>query len=88
MIKVILPAGEIPITATVTKIGGTSKFSLSKIIRVFSECKVQCKTMKAEEGTIFLVDNRPDFSCIPTTKELIWLADEEDLIEWLEKDNK
>jgi len=84
-IKVILPVGEIPLTATVTKINGTSKFTLAKTLRIFSQQKDKTQSFYAEEGTIFLVDNTADFTCVPTSKEFVWLAEEDELREWLER---
>ncbi len=86
IIKVILPAMDIPLGATVTKFNGSVEFTLSDSILVYGPDKDR-KKIQTEDGTRFLIPNGSQtiVSCVNGKKELIWLCDAEMLIDYLEK---
>jgi hypothetical protein len=84
MIKLILPANQIPVESTVTKKTGDKKYTLRKELRVFSIDKTEQK-IKAENGTVFIVSEKGDANAVSGTEELVWHATNNAALEFLQE---
>lgn len=91
-LKLILPAGDIPLGATVTKKNGEKLYTLLDRIRVFpaGEKGVEapmpevCEIV-AVDGTRFITAPRCDANVVAATTELVWHVSVEALSSWLEE---
>ncbi len=92
VIKVILPASEIPLGSTVTKRTGTSEYTIVESITIHKEGGGK-QVIKAEDDNRFLMpegDSR-SISSVSGATELAWVTDFETLKEFLyneTRDNK
>lgn len=85
--KIVLPAGEIPIGSRVTKRTGTNVYKLIDMVRIFSDIKGEpAKKIKADEGVVFLtgVQGGGDINAVSAKTELVWITDRETLLDYLE----
>lgn len=82
MIKVFLPARDIPLDSLVTKKGGGKKYTLRDRLRVFGEDGGP-RELIATEGTKFIVAENGDANVVAATTELLWYAPEYQLMELL-----
>lgn len=75
-IKVVLPAGEIPIDADscVTKVNGTKELILRSQMRAFAEDR-SVRTITCDEKSLLLVSPNGDASVISKETELIWIVE-------------
>jgi len=76
--KLILPAGEIPLGATVSKVTGKAQYTLGVSLKVYGLHKLnpnqtEPTEIKAGEGVVFLIDSGKA-NAISTQTELIWYA--------------
>jgi len=83
--KVIMPAGEIPRSAVVSKIGGKVRFTLSDSIKIYYPDKSDPMIVECDKECLFFipVDGKPSVSAIPLTKEVLWEVSEEELFDYL-----
>lgn len=84
MLKVILEASKIPLESVVTKRSGEKKYTLREKLIVYSK-EWKSQALLAESGTRFLVGENGDANVVPGDMELVWHADEYDVMELLEK---
>ena len=82
MLKILMPAGSIPVDSTVTKRTGDKKYMLRDRIRIFGEDGGP-REIKASDGARFLVAQNGDANAVNSTTELLWYAEESDLIQYL-----
>ena len=84
-IKVILPAGQIPLGATVTNRTGRKEYVLQDPPRMFPtpNASFEAQVIKAELGVRFLV-NDGDANAIPNDLELVWFTTRDSLRYWLD----
>lgn len=83
--RVLLPAGDIPLGSTVTKRSGETEYVLRDALRIYGPDK-QVQTISAQGGACFLVSPSGDATAISATTLLLWsVEDEEYLLSWLEK---
>lgn len=80
-LKIILPAGEIPLGSTVTKKTGTKEYLLKDRLRVFGETGDR-REIVAQPGCVFLV-SEGDANAIPSTTEMLWTCQDWQLERWL-----
>lgn len=80
--KVIMPAGQIPLGSTVTKIKGEKPYNLTDRLRVFSSDGSPRRDILAEKGTVFLV-HEGDANAIAASTEVVWLTNSEELLTYL-----
>lgn len=79
-ISVLLAASAIPVGSTVTKRTGEKEYTLRSSVKVYG----QNIEIKADPGTIFLIDTRTgDANAIPSSTVLMWTTTTERLWEWL-----
>lgn len=78
MMKILMPARDIPLEATVTKRGGEKEYVLRDRLRIFGE-DGKPKELRAEEGTRLLVASNGDANVVAGNTELIWQADEDEV---------
>ena len=89
VIKVILPASEIPLGSTVTKRTGSSEYTIADSITIHKEGGGK-QVIKAEDGNRFLMpdgDSR-SISSVSGSTELCWLTDFETLKEYLDNETE
>ena len=79
--RVLLPAGEIPIGATVTKRTGEKPYILRDQITIFTEPK---QVIKAGDQARFLVGDNGDVNVVAMVTELLWTVSEDELSDYLE----
>jgi hypothetical protein len=79
-IKLILPAGEIPLDSTVTKATGNKPYQLVDTIRFFGEGAPE--NVCSGKGVLFLV-NGSSVNAVPADQELAWTMPEEEILSWL-----
>lgn len=80
IVKVILPAGQVPLGSTVCKRSGAKEYKLLDHLRVFGE---ERREVKAQPGCRFMV-SEGDAEAIPDTLEILWLATDDALLEYLD----
>jgi len=89
-VKVLLPAGKIPLGATVTKRTGKKQYKLLGRLRMFPAPlpkaereaggeKPAVQEIRAEPGVLFLVSDG-DANAIKATTELMWTTTAEELV--------
>lgn len=79
-ISVLLAASEIPEGSTVTKRTGEKEYTLRSSVQVYG----QNIEIKADPGTIFLIDTRTgNANAIPSSTVLVWTTTRERLWHWL-----
>lgn len=81
--KVIMPAGDIPINAKVTKVTGELVYSLRDKITVFAADMADRQIITGRDGAVFLV-GASSITAIPKSTELIWHATDEEVFELLD----
>ncbi len=79
--RVLLPAGDIPIGATVTKRTGEKPYILRDKITIYTEPKQE---IKAGDQARFLVGENGDANVVAMTTELLWTVSEDELSDYLE----
>ena len=80
-IKVVLPARDIPLGETVTKVTGEKPYKLIDTVKFYGDDAPE--NVVAEKGVLFLV-SEGQINIIPADKELAWRVDEMDLLYWLQ----
>jgi hypothetical protein len=81
MLRVLMPAGEIPVGATVTKRTGEKPYILRDKITIYTEPKQE---IKAGDQARFLVGDNGDVNVVAMVTELLWTVSESQLSEFLE----
>jgi hypothetical protein len=81
MMRVLLPAGDIPIGATVTKRTGEKPYILRDKITIYTEPKQE---IKAGDQARFLVGENGDANVVAMITELLWTVSEDELSDYLE----
>jgi len=84
MLKLMLPAGEIPLFSTVTKKTGEKLYELRGHITFFKvppDSPIPQRV--AGDGVLFMVDERGNIECITRDKEILWHVREDGLAQWL-----
>jgi hypothetical protein len=94
VIKVIVPLGDVPLGATITKRTGTQQFIVANRIRIFSDSKTElnpkgkpkkeCREIAADENVRFIVHRGTDITAMPVDTEVVWFADASDLMDYLD----
>jgi hypothetical protein len=79
--RVLLKAGEILLGSTVTKRTGEQEFTLRDSITIYTEPK---QVIKALAYARFLVSSKGDISVVAMETELLWVASDHELLEFLE----
>lgn len=82
MIKVILPLASIPNGSLVTKRTGAKEYKVVNEIRIYGD---RPQTIKAEGGARFLMANDGSVCALSGETEVVWLADEDVLLNYLEE---
>lgn len=82
MIKIILPAKDIPLNRTVCKLKGTKEYRLTDKIVIYGENKTR-QEIKATEGCRFIVSDGT-INAIRDDEEVIWITDHEELMAFLD----
>ncbi len=82
LIRVILPAGKIPLGSDVTKKNGEKPYILRDRIRIFTQGEDK-RELIAQEGTRILISETGDANAIPNTTDLVWHATRDDLDDYL-----
>jgi len=82
IIKVILPAAEIPLDSVVTKRTGEKEYTLRDRVRVFGESGER-REIVASGGSRFIVSPNGDANVVNADTELCWLTDREQLLAFL-----
>jgi hypothetical protein len=80
VIRVLLPAGEIPLKSTVMKKSGETRYCLT------NEIRIDFQVIKAKEGAMFIIpieNSQIVINAISSQSMLLWLADEGALEQWL-----
>lgn len=92
-VKVILPAGEIPLDALVTKVTGEKEYLLREEIIIYGKLENHESTgdksktvIKAGENCRFLLGVNGDVNAIDCNTKLAWIVSKVDLLEWLENE--
>lgn len=83
MIKIILPAGEIPLGSEVTRPTGKAVFTLRDQLNVYRENGTKQEVF-AGPGARFLVASNGNANAIGLATELVWRVEAQDFIEYLE----
>lgn len=86
MFKILLPANEIPLGSTVTKRTGEKPYTLKDRIRIFGETG-DARELKATDGTRLLVSETGDANVVGGETELLWYAEEFELLDLLNSDD-
>jgi len=81
-IKMVLPAGEIDLDATVTKVTGTKRYTLTDKISMY-DAQGKPTPINAGDGTRFLVAGT-SINIVPATQELLWELDVDTALGFLE----
>ena len=88
MIRVIIPAWQVPDGSIVTKKTGEKEYHLQKDIVVYRENGEKTE-IKSDHETFFLIPEDGgliSINCIGANKLVMWLAEPDDLANWLELD--
>jgi len=84
--KVILPASDIPVGATVTKRTGEVEYLLKDEIKIYTRMvEGSAPQVIKGEGVLYLIGERGDISAVSSSITLCWVVDEDDLLDWLEE---
>jgi len=81
--KLILPAREIPVGSTVTKVTGNVTYVIRDSIKIYGTPEVQ-QEIKATDGVRFIVNERGDINAVSGNTELAWVVSTEQLSRWLD----
>jgi hypothetical protein len=81
--KVILPASQIPIGSTVSKIAGARKYKLVNRLVVYDESN-EVREITAYGDARFMVDDEGRANAVAQDKEIVWYVRKEELLVHLE----
>lgn len=84
MIKVILPASEIPLNSIITKRTGQKQYTIKDEILVYDNKGIH-KKIKCENGSRFIFSKDGTINVIDSTMELCWLAENYELVKYLDE---
>lgn len=88
MIKVLLPAGDIPLKSTVTLRTGEKRYVLTDEIKIYAKgLPEQTQTITAKEGAVFLIpldSSKGSINAISSNTLLLWHVEEKELKQWLD----
>ena len=79
-LKILMPAGRIPLESRVTKVRGAKPYTIRDRIRVFGEGGDR-REIVAQQGARFVVAENGDANAIGDDVELVWYA-----AHWLVRD--
>ena len=80
-LELILPASEIPIEQTVTKLNGSITYKISAVIHIYNKGKQQ--SILAEDGARFLKNSNAEYFVVSADTMLIWVAQKSDFLDWV-----
>jgi hypothetical protein len=84
LLKVYLPAGEIPLDSTVIKRGGEKRYTIRDTITIYGPEKGQRQEIKSQDGALFLTHGTDGgINAISKTTELLWVVDRQEFRAWL-----
>ncbi len=83
MFRVIMDAGSIPLGSTVTKVKGDKAYTLTDKLTVYGETGER-RELKAYAGARFLVSGDGNASAVSETTDLLWYAEDWQLLEMLD----
>ena len=81
--KVLISAKEIPVGSTVIKKTGSYEYTILDEIQIYQDGDK--KTIPAQGGARFLTNGDGAFSAVDGSLELLWVVEEEELIQFLEE---
>ena len=82
MYKIIIQANEIPLGSIITKIRGEKEYVIRNEIIIYN--KDGAKTnIKAQGSSRFLINDTGDINVVGPDLELVWLAGEYELVQYL-----
>ena len=86
LMRVIMPAKDIPDGARVTKKTGMVQYILRRELRVFHDKHkdAEATLLKAQDGSVFLLGGEGDINAYDRDTELVWFAPVEELATMLE----
>lgn len=84
--KVLIPVGDIPLDATVTKRTGEKPYKVRDKLVVYYSDKRQREMLTAAGDVRFLVNENGDANAIANTTEVLWYADFFELAELVDED--
>ena len=77
-LKLIVPAGDLPDGAVVTKVTGQKKFVIKRVLTIYYEPSAgpaeNKRTIPAEAGCVFLVDGDGNANAVGAEKEVKWVV--------------
>ena len=85
--KVILSAYMIPLGSTVTKVTGEKPYTLRDAITIYGKTIKDRRVIKADKGTLFLVNAEGDINVIDDAYGICWRVEGYDLQEYLKRGN-
>ncbi len=86
-IKIIRPAGSIPVGSTVSKMGEPQKFVLGVVLAGWNYGPQKRDPVQAAPGHRFLIEN-VDLgigTAIPDSIELVWFVNYTELVDFIER---
>ena len=90
MLRLLLPAGEIPLKSTVTVRTGEKRYLLTNELKIYDKQdngnRSTAQVIKAKEGAVFLTptDNvQGDINAVSSKTMLLWNVEEEVFEPWL-----
>ena len=84
--KLILQAQEIPVDSDVTKKTGDKVLKIKDRITIYDK-SANHQTIEPKDGTRFLIDSSGSIDVVSNTTELVWIVDQNDLINFLEDED-
>lgn len=81
--RVIVPAATIPEGSRVVKVTGSKEYTIRNELKIYGEDTAQ-RSIKATDGTRFLVATNGDANVVLGITELIWFASDSEIIDYLD----
>ena len=85
MIKIILPAAEIPDGSIVTKRTGSKQYTLQSVIKYY-DLEGKCREIKTEDSVKLLISDNGSINAVSPETELVWETTFDDLQYMYEED--
>ena len=75
--KIILPVKEIPIGSVVTKVNGTKRYEVNRVLKIYGDVAGVPKEIKLDINARFLIpmDGLTSINVIDGETEVVWDAD-------------
>ena len=85
MMKVLMPAKDIPLGAIVTKKTGDKPYTIRENVKIYGTVEQQTiREIKCDDGTRFLVSATGDINIVNSDTELLWHVSDRDLYNYLD----